>query len=108
MDERGVFGGTESWTADPSAVGFGSVYAGSDGEFYTSWEVLAYRRNGRWRFCLAHEDGRRLVADTDGEAESLLLLVPVSLRALPEWIDIHVCTDPKGDSRPRTRAVDTR
>lgn len=101
-------GRTADHAGDPDdadrPTGFGAVYAGSDGRFYTSWELLTNYRRDRWRDCLRHGDGRRLVA----VGESLLLLTPVRHEALPEWVDIRVCRTRVGDRRPRTVAVDTR
>lgn len=109
MDERSADetdGGTSRTRERRLAGGFGTLYAGSDGEWYTSWEVLINHRTGRWEPCLSHEDGRRLVAVGD----ELLLLEPSAVDDLPDWIEIRVTPRSPGVDRhrPRTRAVDTR
>jgi len=77
----------------------GSVYAGSDGRFYTDWQVDRKLRQGAWRPCV-HDRGtdRRMVGTDDGE---LVLLVSVEAAELPEWVRIRA--DPGG-----LRVVDTR
>ncbi|UTF52140.1 hypothetical protein [Natronosalvus rutilus] len=80
---------------------FGTVYLGSDGRFYTSWDVLEKYRSGTWKPCLRHRSGRRLVADGD----ALLSLTPVAASDLPDWLEIRVTT---GQRRVKTRAIDTR
>ena len=78
---------------------FGPVYAGSDGCFYTDWQVDRKLRLGEWEPCLYdRKDDRRLVGTGDGE---LLFLAPVEPVELPEWARIR--TDPVGP-----RIVDTR
>ncbi|MFP9192250.1 hypothetical protein [Natronosalvus vescus] len=84
--------------------GFGTVYAGSNGRFYTSWEVLVKLRRRTWRACLRHDDGRRLV----GVGDQLLLLTPITVAELPDWIEIRVHTGRLQTHTPKTRAIDTR
>lgn len=77
----------------------GPVYEGSDGRYYTDWQVRRKLDAGEWRPCLRERGtGRRLVATADG---SLVMLVPTPLAALPEWVEVRA-------AGRVVRAVDTR
>ncbi|MHC3437153.1 hypothetical protein ACYJ1Y_03400 [Natrialbaceae archaeon A-gly3] len=77
----------------------GPVYAGSDGCFYTDWQVDRKLRLGEWKACLYdREDDKRLVGTGDGD---LLLLCQADVADLPEWVQI--CS-----GRAGPRVVDTR
>lgn len=65
----------------------GPVYEGSDGRFYTDWQVDRKLTDGDWRPCLQYPDeGRRLVASDDGD---LLMLVRVDPATLPAWAELR-------------------
>lgn len=76
-----------------------TLYAGSDGRYYTDWEVTRNLRRGAWRRCLRQrEPDRRLVETTGG---GLLMLAAVDPAAVPTWVEIRV----RGET---ARVVDTR
>lgn len=76
-----------------------TVFEGSNGEYYTDWEVDRRLRTGVWRPCLRQIDpDRRLV---EVEAGVLLLLAPIDPEELPASMELRV----DGDS---ARVVDTR
>lgn len=90
--------------SDLDVGGFGTVYAGSNGRYYTSWEVLVKLRRGTWRNCLRHHDGRRLV----GVRNDILLLTPIAVVDLPDWIEIRAHTERPQARTPKMQAIDTR
>ncbi|SEV82168.1 hypothetical protein [Natrinema salifodinae] len=76
-----------------------SLYEGSNGRYYTAWQVRRRLRSGEWTRCLRQrQPDRRLVETGDG---TLLLLVSVEPDALPGGIDVRVADG-------RARIVDTR
>ncbi|ELY72458.1 hypothetical protein CYV19_02820 [Natronobacterium gregoryi SP2] len=76
-----------------------AVLAGSDGCYYTEWQVKRRFRTGDWRRCLRQwSPDRRLVETATG---TLLLLEPIDPERLPGWVEIRVLGD-------ATRVVDTR
>lgn len=76
-----------------------AVLEGSNGEYYTDWEVDRRLRTGAWRPCLRQTDpDRRLV---EVEAGALLLLTPIDPTDLPAWTALRVDDD-------SARVVDTR
>lgn len=77
----------------------GTVYAGSDGRFYTDWQVERKLDTGEWKPCLYdREAGKRLVGVPGGDLLSLVRTEPANL---PAWVRIR--TDRAGP-----RAVDMR
>lgn len=77
-----------------------AVYRGSNGTWYTRWEVDHLLRRGRWRRCLdEREEGVWFFEQTDGDG--LLALVAGDLETLPDWLEV------RSDGR-RARVVDTR
>lgn len=76
-----------------------AVLAGSDGEYYTDWELERRLRTGAWKPCIRQFDPDRRLVETDGGR--LLLLVPVDPDELPRWTELRV----EGDS---TRVVERR
>ncbi|GAB3664336.1 hypothetical protein [Halopiger thermotolerans] len=75
------------------------LYAGSNGHYYTDWEVTRNLRRGAWRPCIRQrEPDRRLVETTDG---GLLMLSAVDPATVPAWVEIRV----RGEI---ARVVDTR
>lgn len=63
------------------------IYEGSNGRYYTDWQVDRKLTNGAWTPCLHEtETGRRLVGIDDGE---LLLLVPTEANALPTCVELR-------------------
>ncbi|AEH37712.1 hypothetical protein [Halopiger xanaduensis] len=75
------------------------LYAGSNGDYYTDWEVTRNLRRGTWRPCIRQrEPDRRLVETTGG---GLLMLTAIEPTALPTWVEIRVAGE-------TARVVDTR
>lgn len=75
------------------------IYAGADGSYYTDWETARKLERGEWEPCLREErSGKRLVGTSGNE---LLMLVPTTRAALPDWAQVRV-----GESG--ARVVDTR
>lgn len=91
---RPVEGGDTNVVTNATVDG---LLEGSNGTFYTEWQVSRELRAGRWKRCVQQrEPDRRLVETDDG---SLLLLTPVD--ELPDWAEIRV--DDHG-----ARVVETR
>lgn len=103
------------WNADGDRVGDGcrhsvggdaavradlpvdALYEGSDGRYYTDWQLTRRLRTDRWSLCIRQRDlDRHLVETSDGQ---LLLLTPTD--DLPEWAELRI--DERG-----ARVVDTR
>ena len=65
-----------------------TVLEGSDGSYYTGWEVARRLRAGDWNPCLRQADpDRRLVETGSGE---LLLLTPIDPGALPDRAEVRL------------------
>ncbi|WP_408957924.1 hypothetical protein [Natrinema sp. 74] len=78
---------------------FETLFEGSDGRYYTDWQVRQRRRTGEWRLCVRQRTpDRRLVETEDG---ALLLLAPTAADELPAGVEIRVADG-------RARVVDTR
>ena len=75
------------------------LYEGSNGRYYTDWEVRRHRRRGAWRLCLRQRDPDRLLVET--EEGNLLMLAAIDADELPDWVEIRVIGD-------IARIVDTR
>lgn len=76
-----------------------TIVAGSNGRYYTEWQVERRLRTGQWRLCMRQRTpDRRLVETAD---EALLLLAPTDPDELPPGIEIRVFDG-------RVRVVDTR
>lgn len=75
------------------------VFEGSDGAYYTHWEVDRRLRVGTWKPCIRQRNPDRRLVETKNR--DLLLLVPVALEDLPSWTEIRI-------DKNRRRAVDTR
>lgn len=87
-------GGGTDVTADAPIDG---LYEGSNGRYYTEWQIETRLRTDRWKPCIRQCDSdRRLVETGDG---TLLLLVPTD--DLPPWTELRI--DDRG-----ARVVDTR
>ncbi|MDG5818521.1 hypothetical protein [Natronococcus sp. A-GB7] len=85
-----------------------AVLEGSDGSYYTGWEVARRLRSGDWSPCLRQDDpDRRLVETESGE---LLLLAPIDPAALPARAAVRL----EGEAarvvrtRPRCRRLRSR
>jgi hypothetical protein len=77
------------------------VFAGSDGVYYTDWQVARRLEAGRWDPCMWDtENGWELVSDS----EELVWLVPVPRAELPEWAEVR----PLEEAEPATEIVDHR
>lgn len=76
------------------------LYAGSDGRYYTDWEVARRMESGIWEPCMWHpEAGWELVEGPAG----LVWLVPAEPSALPGWAEIRESREGPGEE-----VVDTR
>ncbi|NGM71518.1 hypothetical protein G6M89_21465 [Natronolimnobius sp. AArcel1] len=75
------------------------LYEGSNGQYYTEWEVSRQFRRGAWQRCLRQEEPDRQLVETGGKR--LLMLTAVDLCDAPSWVEIRV----RGES---ARVVDTR
>jgi hypothetical protein len=76
------------------------VYAGSNGRYYTDWEVATRMESGDWTPCMWDpEAGWGLVEGDEGA----MWLVPVERSALPPWAELR--ETPGGTGR---EVVDTR
>ena len=74
------------------------VYRGSNGRYYTGWQIERRLHTGAWRPCIRETaTGRRLV----GVDDELVLLEPTDPDELPDWIRIRL-------DRAGPRAVDVR
>lgn len=76
-----------------------TVFEGSNGRYYTDWQVRTRLRSGEWTVCLRQRDPDRRLVETDDDA--LLLLRPVEPTALPAGLEVRV-------TGRRARVVDTR
>jgi hypothetical protein len=65
------------------------LYAGSDGRYYTEWQVSWRFENDEWRPCMwDSDDGWELVEEDD----ELVWLYPADLEGvkdLPEWAELR-------------------
>lgn len=75
------------------------LYEGSNGQYYTEWELSRKFRCGAWKLCLRQRDPDRQLVETGGKR--LLMLTAVDLCEAPSWVEIRV----RGE---RARVVDTR
>lgn len=74
---------------------------GSNGRYYTAWQVRRRLRIGEWRRCLRQREpgpDRRLVETDEG---ALLMLTPIEPANVPCWLEVRVVGE-------ATLAVDTR
>ena len=63
-----------------------NLYAGSDGRYYTDWQVSWRFENDEWRACMWDSDeGWELVED----GEELVWLDPVDRGDLPDWAELR-------------------
>ena len=63
-----------------------NLYAGSDGRFYTDWEVTWRFESDEWQPCMwSSEEGWELVED----GTELVWLYPVGREELPEWAELR-------------------
>ncbi|MDG5759822.1 hypothetical protein QA600_10770 [Natronococcus sp. A-GB1] len=65
-----------------------TVLEGSDGSYYTGWEVARRIRAGDWKRCLRQADPDRQLVET--ESGELLLLVPIDPGALPARAEVRL------------------
>lgn len=70
------------------ALPFETVFEGSDGRYYTDWQVRHRLRTDEWTFCMQQRTPHRRLVETDDDA--LLLLVPIELEELPAGREIRV------------------
>jgi len=70
------------------ALPFETVFEGSDGRYYTDWQVRHRLRTGEWTFCMQQRTPHRRLVETDDNA--LLLLVPIDPEELPTGLEIRV------------------
>lgn len=76
-----------------------SLFKGSNGSYYTDWQVHRRLQTGAWTHCIRQLDPDRRLVETDDDA--LLLLVPIDAEELPSWAAVHVAAC-------GVRVVDTR
>lgn len=92
---RPIDGGEQPVVTPPCET----IFAGSNGRYYTDWQVRDRLRSGEWALCLRQRrPNRRLVETAD---DVLLLLTPVEPTALPAGLEVRVTSR-------RARVVDTR
>lgn len=99
-------GATNRWPmGNPSGGGYAvsdesvTVYVGSNGHYYTGWELDRKLSSGEWRLCVRDRGTDRRLVET--ATDSLLMLERTSLAALPTWVEAR--SDGVG-----VRIVDTR
>lgn len=62
-----------------------NLYAGSDGRYYTDWQVSWRFENDEWKPCMWDtEDGWELVE----EDSELVRIDPVEVTELPDWAEL--------------------
>jgi hypothetical protein len=62
------------------------LYAGSDGRYYTDWEVSWHFERDEWKPCMwDSEEGWELVEDGD----ELVWLYPRGIDDLPDWAELR-------------------
>lgn len=74
-----------------------ALFAGSDGRYYTAWQLRRRLRSDAWELCVRTPD--RLLVETGGAR--LVLLTRIDPAALPSWTEIRV-------EAGTARVVDTR
>ena len=63
-----------------------NLYAGSDGRYYTDWQVSWQFESDEWKPCMwSSEEGWELVEDGD----ELVWLYPVESEELPDWAELR-------------------
>lgn len=63
-----------------------NLYAGSDGRYYTDWQVAWHFENDEWHACMWDtNEGWELVEHED----ELVWLVPVGRDDLPGWAELR-------------------
>ena len=71
-----------------------ALFAGSDGRYYTDWQVRRRTDSGCWRRCLSQHDSygpvRLLVAVDE---TNLVMLTRVDPATLPGWFEVRVEND---------------
>jgi hypothetical protein len=77
----------------------GTLFEGSNGRYYTEWQVRNRLRTGEWTPCLRQRVPERRLVETDGGA--LLLLTSTEPAAVPAGVEVRVADG-------RARVVDTR
>lgn len=73
------------------------LYEGSNGRYYTGWQVGRRLRTDRWKLCIRQRNPDRQLVETDDGG--LVLLTPTD--DLPTWAEVRI--DDRGP-----RVVDTR
>lgn len=72
---------------------------GSDGRYYTAWQVRRRLRIGEWRRCIRQYDPDRRLVETD--EGTLLMLTPIDPADVPRWLEVRIVGE-------AALAVDTR
>ncbi|WP_222918344.1 hypothetical protein [Natrinema sp. SYSU A 869] len=67
---------------------FESLFEGSDGRYFTGWQLERRLRTGVWSLCIRQRAPNRVLIET--EAGALLLLTPIEPSGLPAGIEIRV------------------
>ncbi|AXR78651.1 hypothetical protein AArcMg_1281 [Natrarchaeobaculum sulfurireducens] len=84
-----------------------ALFAGSDGRYYTDWQVRRKTKSERWRRCLSQHDGHdpvRLLVAVD--ETDLLLLTRVDPETLPRGFEIRIESECARVVRSRGMAPD--
>ncbi|RQG91708.1 hypothetical protein EA462_04935 [Natrarchaeobius halalkaliphilus] len=76
-----------------------TVFEGSNGRYYTGWQIRRNLENGHWKLCIRQRTPVRYLVETG--ADVLLLLTSIDLERLPNWLEVRV----RGMA---TRVVDRR
>lgn len=96
---RSTSGGLSNSGADACDDPPCALFVGSDGTYYTEWQLERRLERGTWRRCLSHQDpDRHLLTDDGGE---LLLLERIARENVPPWLEVRVDGE-------RAWTVDTR
>ncbi|EMA35119.1 hypothetical protein [Halobiforma nitratireducens] len=82
-----------------AAVPLEQLLEGSNGRYYTAWQVRRRLRIGDWRRCLRQRQPERHLVETDDGG--LLMLTPVEPADAPRWLEVRIV----GDAEV---AIDTR
>gem|GEM_PF-741823 len=66
----------------------GELFSGSDGQYYTDWQVRRNVRTGTWRLCLSQRDPNRTLIEVNDAW--LILLRPIAPADLPDWAELRL------------------
>lgn len=84
---------------DVHGTGVSALFAGSDGNHYTDWQLERRLERGTWRHCLSQQEPERHVLED--ERGRRLVLERLDLEHVPPWLEVRIGVE-------RAWAVDTR